>query len=375
MGMRVRGAAMGSRAAFSRFITVAGIFATNVAYSALAQAAGAQTSQTSAPKYAISRSSSRALRVVTWNIGANSILPLWKSLDTTHLTRASAFGRTMHALDADIVCLQEYTGSTTSLTALFDVLRPIGDGRHWQAAQSLGNTLVSRYPLRARDSRVLLSPLSRRSHVHAIVDVPDSIAAIDPVVVCTHLMSGGSESSAAFRKRQSESIVRDLEARAARERMIRPVILMGDLNAVDGLPYLLSMRSLLENRGLLFRSAVALHNGIGPESYTWRDDRQRFKPGVLDYILFTERALAARHAFVLNSMTLDTAALAAFLLKRTDTMRDVARGTHDHMPVVADLESIRDVHTVRPDEARPREGGTAVVRRSTPHSGVTGRAQ
>jgi endonuclease/exonuclease/phosphatase family metal-dependent hydrolase len=362
-----------ARAAFSRCIAVACATATTFPFSA--QLASAQPVQAGPPRYVIERSSPRGLRVVTWNIGANSILPLGKSLDTTHLARSAAFGRLMHALDADIVCLQEYTGSTSALTALFDALLPIGDSRHWQATQSLGNTLVSRYPLRARDSRILRSPLSRRSHVHAIADVPDSIASIDPVVVCTHLMSGGGESSAAFRKRHSESIVRDLETRALREGLTRPVILMGDLNAVDGLPYLLSIRSPLENGSLLFRSAVALHNSIGPESYTWRDDRQRFKPGVLDYILFTERSLASRHAFVLNSMTLDTATLGAFSLKHTDTMRDAARGTHDHMPVVADLEFIRDAHFLHPGTAWLADGGMAAVRQGTPHSGVTVRKQ
>lgn len=309
------------------------------------------------PADPFTRTAPHTLRVVTWNIGANSITPLGRGIDTVHTTRPAAFGRVMRAIDADIVCLQEFTGSTARLSALFDALHPLGNGRRWQTAQSLGNTIVSRFTLRYPGSRVLISPLSRRSHVYAVADVPDSIAAVDPVVVCTHLQSGGSEGNAAFRRRHSEAIARDLEARVATDSVSRPVIVLGDMNAVSrSLPYLLSMPASA-GRAFPLRSAVALHNGVGPDSYTWRDDHQRFEPGVLDYVMFTERAFVARHAFVLNTMTLDTTVLAAFALQRADVVRDATRGTYDHLPVIADLEWIRP------------------ARAGTPHSGVMGRAR
>jgi endonuclease/exonuclease/phosphatase family metal-dependent hydrolase len=308
--------------------------------------------QTAPPRPVIARWSPRVLRVVTWNIGANSITPLGRSVDRTSTSRPAAFGRVMRALDPDIVCLQEYSASTDRLRALFDALRPLGAGRGWHTAQSNGNTIISRYPLGSRGSSSLHSVFVERSHAYANVDLPDSLAPIDPVVVCAHLQSGGGAGNASFRKRHAEAIAHDLEARAAAESGSRPVIVMGDMNAVDRtVPDLLSIRAPA-NAGFPLRDVVAQHNGVGPERYTWRDDRQRFAPSVLDYILFTERAFTVRHAFVLNTMTLDSAVLLAFGLKRNDTMRDPARGTHDHLPVVADLEMVRATSEVPPGTAR-----------------------
>lgn len=308
---------------------------------------------TSIPQNPIARIGPRTLRVMTWNIGANSIAPFARSLDTVHVSRPAAFGRVIRALDPDVICLQEFDRPMQQVLALLDAIRPLGAGKGWHGAQSLGNTVISRFPLLHRGARQLHSLLSQRSHVYATLDVPDSIAPVDPVVVCAHLQSGGGAGNAEFRKRHAESIARDLEERWARDSVVRPVIVLGDMNAVDRtLPDLLAMRAPA-SAGFPLRSAVALHNGVGRETYTWRDDHQRFEPSVLDYVMFTERAFTSRHAFVLNTMTLDTAALVALSLKRGDTMRDPARGTYDHLPVIADLEWIRPVRSGTPGSGAP----------------------
>jgi endonuclease/exonuclease/phosphatase family metal-dependent hydrolase len=305
----------------------------------LSARAGAQTVLAPAP---IARTSPVAMRLVTWNIGANSVAPPARgALDIEASSRPSAFARVMRALDPDIVCLQEYTRPPASAAALFDVVRPLGQGRHWQAFNALGNVLLSRYPLRDRSERRLRFRLSQRAHAIARVDVPDSIAAVDPVVVCTHLQSGGGSANEGFRTRHSEAILRDAQARLRPGAALAPLIVMGDLNAVEGsVPYLLARVSDGASSPALSDARPA-HNGVGPERYTWRDDSQRYAPGVLDYILFSRGVFTVRNALVLNTMSLDRVALPAFGLRRGDTMRDAASGLYDHLPVVVDLERTR----------------------------------
>jgi endonuclease/exonuclease/phosphatase family metal-dependent hydrolase len=284
----------------------------------------------------IARSSPVALRVVTWNIGANSVAPPARgALDLDASTRPAAFARVMRALDPDVVCLQEYTRGPASAAALFDSLHPLGAGRRWQAFNALGNVLLSRFSLLDRSTRTLRFRVSQRAHAIARVDVPDSIALVDPVVVCTHLQSGGGSANEGFRARHSDAILRDAGGRLRSG--AAPLIVMGDLNAVDGsVPYLLARAS--GGVSSVLSDARPVHNAVGPERYTWRDDGQRYAPGVLDYILFSGGAFTVRTAFVLNTMSLDGAALQQFRLRRGDTMRDAAKGLHDHLPVVVDLE-------------------------------------
>jgi endonuclease/exonuclease/phosphatase family metal-dependent hydrolase len=311
-------------------------------------AAQAQAPPVSLPA-PIARTSPVALRVVTWNIGANAGAPsAGGAIDIEGSSRPAAFARVMRALDPDVVCLQEYTRPPARAAALFDALRPLAGGRRWQAFNALGNVLLSRYPLADRTSRTLRFRLSQRAHAIARVDVPDSIAMVDPVAVCTHLQSGGGAANAGFRQRHSETILRDVAPRLPRHGTVSPLIVMGDLNAVDGtVPYLLS-RGSEGASPLSLADARPLHNGAGPERYTWRDDSQRFAPGVLDYVLFSGNALAVRQAFVLNTTSLDSLALLAFGLRRGDTMRDAARGVHDHLPVVVDLEWTGAASSARP---------------------------
>ena len=246
----------------------------------------------------------------------------------------------MRALDADLVCLQEYTSTPAGAAALFDALRPLRAGRRWQAFNALGNVMLSRYPLVERSARTLRSRVSQRAHAIARIDLPDSIAPVDPVAVCTHLQSGGGVANAGFRQRHSETILRDVEKQLRRSGVAVPLIVMGDLNAVDGtVPHLLS-----RSPDISFVPALAdarpLHNAVGPERYTWRDDAQRYAPGVLDYILFSESAFTVRNAFVLNTASLEDTALLAFGLRRADSLRDARRGLHDHLPIVVDLEAV-----------------------------------
>lgn len=309
----------------------------------------------------IARGSPLAIRIVTWNIGANSIVPAREDrVDFASATRAAAFARIVRALDPDIVCLNELTIGAARAATLFDRIRPL-PGSRWRAYASLGNVLVSRHPIADPQSRVLRERLSQRSHIIATVDLPDSLsrmvmssgvgsaASVTPAIVtrtaltavCTHLQAKDGDANRAFRERQATQIIRDLTARGARTAHdgTAPVAIMGDFNAIDRpAPYLLTLRQGDAGAAFPLIDATPPHNAIGPDLYTWRDDTQRFPPGTLDYILFSERWFIVRNAFVLNTVTLDAAALDAFRLRATDVQRDARAGVYDHLPVVVDLE-------------------------------------
>ena len=83
--------------------------------------------------------------------------------------------------------------------------------------------------------------------------------------------------------------------------------------------------------------ALPLHNGRGPESYTYRDANPQLVPGQLDRVLFTGSVLEARNKFVLNTRALSESELADTGLQRDDSVLDPAKGHYDHLPVVVDF--------------------------------------
>ncbi len=285
------------------------------------------------------RTGQGALRVVTWNIGANSVVPPRFSAgggDANEAdTRSAAFQRVIRALDADVVCLQELTIGPERAAALFDAAHPLPGGKRWQAVSQLGNVLVSRYPLTDRRGATLRHRLSQRGHVIARVQVP-GLGADAPVVACMHLQAKGGADNVAFRTRHATAVVHDLgDMRGA---MPGPVIALGDMNAIDHpAPYLRTLEAG-DGQSAAFPlvPALATHNGSGADSYTWRNDHSGFAPGVLDYILFTERRFVPRAAFVLNTMTMSATERASSGLHAGDALRNGEE--YDHLPVVADLE-------------------------------------
>ena len=101
--------------------------------------------------------------------------------------------------------------------------------------------------------------------------------------------------------------------------------------------------------GTARRSSDALprHNASGAERYTWRNDLERFPPGILDRIIYSDSVLASVNQFVLDTTTMSHRDLVGAGLRAIDVMRDPQAGIHDHFPLVIDV-------AVRPERRRPR---------------------
>ena len=93
--------------------------------------------------------------------------------------------------------------------------------------------------------------------------------------------------------------------------------------------------------------ALPLHNASGVERYTWRNDLERYQPGILDRIIYSDSVLSSVNQFVLDTTTMSHHDLFGAGLRTIDVMRDPQAGIHDHFPLVIDL-------AVRPERRHPR---------------------
>ena len=167
-------------------------------------------------------------RIVTWN--------LWWRFGDEPERRRPAVAATLAALDADVVCLQEVYGDDRGaddaaelgarLGAHVVTTAPVGrDGR------SLGNAVLSRWPVLDRGEERLPGPDGRPGHRRAVWAVLGSPGGRLPVV-CTHLAFRFDES--ALRAAQLAavcSLAAGLRGGSADPGAAPPVVLCGDLNA------------------------------------------------------------------------------------------------------------------------------------------------
>lgn len=109
------------------------------------------------------------------------------------------------------------------------------------------------------------------------------------------------------------------------------VVIGGDLNLVGGsLPITALGANLdLDQSELTILEAYHLH---GEENTTWASNRERFVPGRLDFLLYSDSVLTAANAFVFDTADLSEAWLAGQALSREASMN-----ASDHLPVVADF--------------------------------------
>lgn len=203
------------------------------------------------------------LRVMTWN--------LWWRFGPWE-ARQPAILETLGQVDPDIVCLQEVwetRDGESQAAALADAL-----GLHHAyaaglgldlAPESLGNAILSRWPIRATESRSLPAPIDLnelRVVLRADIDGPRG-----PIeVFCTHL-----------NWRLDQSHVRQMQLRAVceliaetKDRRTYPPILCGDMNAEprsDEIRMLTGLAAAPVPKLVFFDSWAAAGDG-GP-GHTW----------------------------------------------------------------------------------------------------------
>jgi endonuclease/exonuclease/phosphatase family metal-dependent hydrolase len=291
------------------------------------------------------------LRVVSYNVYFNSIFPATSTL-------GARFARVVHALDADIYALQETTVAPSYLAAHFNAIAPLPGGATWHAFTSGDSTIASKYPL-------LPTPTVGAPSMTALVDLPDHLYDVDLYVMNNHFQCCNVTDPPApldarerSRQRSADAVVKWIhDARAPGGTITlapnTPLLVVGDLNTINPPNVLHPLETILT--GDIYEEAVydsdaspdwdgtslvdarPIHNGRGPEQYTWRDDNQVFKPGVLDHIIYTDSVLTAANQFVLNTVAMTADERMATGLEEFDITLDLVGRNYDHLPVVVDF--------------------------------------
>jgi endonuclease/exonuclease/phosphatase family metal-dependent hydrolase len=296
----------------------------------------------------LERSPDTHLRVATYNIWWNSIFESAES--------EARFTRVVRAIDADVWALQEVWAPIDNVARLFDRVVPLSDGQRWQAVYAGSRVTVSRYPILRHHWET--DPTCGKKVSLDLIDLPDQAFVQDLYVVHPGFTPFEGTAQDSARQCEADQVISWLRGLTDPLGPVglaagTPIVIAGDLNMVGSrrpLMTLLEGDIVDEARfgpdyapdwdGTPLTDAEPLHNGVGPETWTWRSDRSRWQPGRLDFILYSDSVMRLTNAFVLNTASLSHDALERAGLRRLDVaLEELEDGgiAFDHIPVVADF--------------------------------------
>jgi endonuclease/exonuclease/phosphatase family metal-dependent hydrolase len=293
-----------------------------------------------------------ATRVVQWNVASGRFDE-----------NTAGFATVLAEAEPDVVLIDELPGdiSEERLSEFFD-LEPLGRLGSWSFV--LGKTGdVQRAAVAARDREIApassfaMVPYPERllPELAAMAgEVPEErmrgyleaeagrgisaagawvdVGGVRTLFVVADLQSGGWDGSRQDRLREIQaSVLRDHVAQELGESSA-PVVIGGDFNLVGSrMPLFLLTRGLDADGSDLVPADT---RRLGERTYaTWRNPRDRFTPGRLDFILVSDAVLVVGDAFAFAPEDLDDDALGRLGLDR----RSLFRSLSDHVPTVADL--------------------------------------
>ena len=301
------------------------------------------------------------VRVMSWNVKRNSILP-------PSGVRHESFARIVRAIDPDVIALQEvlWPGLAVQLTQLMNEYIPLEDGRSWHVHSVSDNALISRYPMQWKGGELTVPyplpqlgvPNFHYGFAAALLELPDSAGHAGLLVVTMHNKSGSDEIDVRLRQIHADAIVRwmrDMRDPAQENSIAEytPIVILGDMNAVPNAsmaPFETLISGDIADEetfgpdysidwdGTDMTDARPSHNALDREYYTWRNDDLPFTPSALDRILYTDSVMSVRRRFVLNTMTLSLDELANLSLQKSDVLYDGNPRYYDHLPLVVDFE-------------------------------------
>lgn len=308
------------------------------------------------------KASSQHVRVMSFNVGWDSIFPdgdpqnnQWRQD-----SKGTEFKRILKAVEPDIVCLQEINQvrDPQQMAGILDETLPLSDGKMWQAHSGQDNVIVARFDLLMKtDKLVHRGSVINLGHAMALVDLPDTEYENDLYLICAHFQAQGGQTNVQARQEHADAIIAWIgDAKTPGGEIDlplgTPIVVLGDFNVYDTDPahhlttlldgdienearYGQDIMPDWDETGLA--DAMPRHNGVGEETYTWRDDTQEFNPGVLDRILYTDSVILVENAFVLNTTFMAEDELEAAGLEAGDVMLDTETGRYDHLPLAVDI--------------------------------------
>jgi endonuclease/exonuclease/phosphatase family metal-dependent hydrolase len=260
-----------------------------------------------------------AVRILSFNVMKNS-----------PEKNPGPFVRIFEVTKPDIILLQEWDTNKATAQAWFTAM-VTGDA-HWNAMIGEGGDvlIVSPYPI----SPLVPTPVTASGEdkpvrfASAIVKTPVGDVAVGTV----HLKCCGTVDSSEEQRRIAEAtavqtaLTSTLGADNAKLRVIG-----GDLNLVGSTAPLDKLAAGLDFDGSELAAADPYLLGDDAQ-FTWTDDADKFPPGRLDYVLYSDSKAHVVDCFVLDTRRLGPRSLARMGLDRTDS------AASDHLPVIVDIK-------------------------------------
>ena len=305
----------------------------------------------------IDRPEATQLRFVNYNVNWDRIFP------DVDQDGAEKFQRLVKALDPDVLTIQEIGDrdaerkkNAKGVAALMDAINPLPAGGTWHTYKGQDNVIVSKYPLSMTSD--LLYPSSYRDPAMALVDLPDDRFKMDLYVLNNHFKCCDPQRFDSVRQKQADAIVSWLrDARTEGGKIDLPqktaIIITGDLNLVGSLQPLTTLLSgdiintdpygedfVPDWDNSELADAHPLHNVVGPDDYTWRNDPSGYEAKRMDFVIYSDSVFEALHKFVLNTTTMSDEDLAKARLEKFDVTMDKAGHNFDHLPLVVDFRVV-----------------------------------
>ena len=279
------------------------------------------------------------IRLLDYNVLENRI---FTSVDPL---QAEKFVRLVRAVNPDILTLQEVNSPAASTKALLDSIVPLG-GAGWYTHKARGTVIASRYPLSMLHTSI--DPSSDRPPSIALVDLPNAQYVSDFYVVNHHFQPGTAIPGPEKRQKAADSTVQWINDAKTPGGFVNlppgtPIAVVGDFNTPD-------IQSMLDGDvvyedlygpdsppdwdGTSFVNANPTVNALGAETYTMRFGPSKLK---IDHVTYSDSALDVAHKFVLNTVEMSSADLAATGLQRLDVTMDQGDVNYDHLPLVVDF--------------------------------------
>ena len=136
---------------------------------------------------ALQRQHYSEVRVMSWNVKRNSIIP-------PDGARHEAFARVVGAVDPDVIGLQEVLKPdlVEQLTRLMNRHVPLENGKSWQVHTVADNAIISRYPMRQQGGELAAPyalpewglPDFKFGYASALIDVSEKFAGRGHVCSC-----------------------------------------------------------------------------------------------------------------------------------------------------------------------------------------------
>lgn len=297
----------------------------------------------------LERRDAKDIRVMVYNIEKNSVF-------VTDSLMQQRFIRLIKAVNADVYALQEVTERISVIAALFNKWMPLQGERGWHVRYAGKNVTISRYPIVTHHYQT--TPTTGRKVSLALIDLPDKDYPKDLYLLNNHFTCCGGLLNDVKRQKEADQIVNWMRIARNPGGAVTldkgtPMVLVGDFNLVGSLQPLRTMLSGDVAHEEIFGKdsppdwdktdlvdAKPLHNGVGPDDYTWRWDGAGFPSSRIDLVLYTDSVLSVAHKLVLNTTLLSGEALRRLGLEALD----VAKGRNqqgglvfDHLPLIVDF--------------------------------------